>query len=185
MSLAPTIAALLAPGQLGCTIGPVAGLPPSFHPPPIAIDDERTRGGGPVRADFFGHTERLPFHDHALDYLVAAHGLERAADRAAALAECHRVVRPGGLVILIVAAASIRPPVLQALLQPASAQAARWEIARWIESARDTLAALRVHKGWLARAQAEAFRVRAHGHPRAVLRDDAQSFAEWAANSRG
>jgi hypothetical protein len=47
------------------------------------------------------------------------------------------------------------------------------------------LAILRVYKGWRARADAEVFRLRTHGHRYAVIRDDAQSFAEWAAQARG
>ena len=47
------------------------------------------------------------------------------------------------------------------------------------------LAVLRVHKGWRARADAEAFRLRTQGDWRAVLRDDARPFAEWQASTPG
>jgi hypothetical protein len=40
-----------------------------------------------------------------------------------------------------------------------------------------------VDKGWRARADAEMFRLRTHGKPKAALRDDAQPFAEWAAKA--
>ena len=43
------------------------------------------------------------------------------------------------------------------------------------------LAVLRVDKGWRARAEAEIFRLRTRGDPRAALREDAQPFAEWSA----
>jgi SAM-dependent methyltransferase len=45
------------------------------------------------------------------------------------------------------------------------------------------LAILRVDKGWRARADAEIFRLRTRGDPRAMLRDDAQPFAEWSGTS--
>ena len=47
------------------------------------------------------------------------------------------------------------------------------------------LAVLRVSKGWLARAEAEAFRHRAAGDPRAGLRADAEPFAAWSARTPG
>ena len=47
------------------------------------------------------------------------------------------------------------------------------------------LAVLRVEKGWLGRAQAEAFRIRTGGDPRAALREDAEPFADWAARTNG
>lgn len=184
MSLAQKIAPWIGSGQLGCEIGASLGL--KLDPAPIRVDDRKTRRGAAVQADFHGHVGHLPFHDHALDYVVATHALECAPDPAAALAECYRVVRPGGSVCLIVAAADIRPAVLREQLLPPPAEQPRllWEVAAWAEEKADTLAILRVHKGWLARAQAEVFRLRSNGHPRAALRDDAQSFAEWAANQK-
>ena len=47
------------------------------------------------------------------------------------------------------------------------------------------LAVLRVEKGWLGRAQAEAFRIRTGGDPRSALREDAEPFADWAARTNG
>lgn len=47
------------------------------------------------------------------------------------------------------------------------------------------LAVLRVEKGWLARARAEAFRIREGDHPAAALRPEAERFAEWAARTEG
>lgn len=47
------------------------------------------------------------------------------------------------------------------------------------------LAILRAHQGWLARARAEAFRLRTDGDPRAALRPDAEPFAVWAARTSG
>lgn len=47
------------------------------------------------------------------------------------------------------------------------------------------LAVLRVHKGWRARADADAFRLRTAGDPRAVLLPTAEPFAAWAARTTG
>jgi hypothetical protein len=62
-----------------------------------------------------------------------------------------------------------------------------WEIVDFaenfpVDTPNGVLAVLRVHKGWRARADAAVFRLRTAGEPRAVLRHDAQPFAEWAAN---
>ena len=184
MSLGEKIAALLGPGMVGADLG--AGLPtlPRLDPPPFRVDWLKAREGAPNRADFHGLPDRLPFHDHALDYLVADRVLDHVADSAAAAAEWYRVVRPGGLVCVV---AALRPALLRTLLthQPDSRPRLHWEITGISETPRATLAVLRVHKGWLARAQAEVFHLRANGHPRAALRDGAQSFAEWAANTPG
>lgn len=65
-----------------------------------------------------------------------------------------------------------------------------WELLDLVDGfPRDTpsgvLAVLRVHHGWLARAQAEAFRIRTGDDPRAALRPDAEPFAAWAARTAG
>ena len=44
--------------------------------------------------------EELPFPDESFDVVTAWHVLEHVADAARALAEWHRVVRPGGLLVL-------------------------------------------------------------------------------------
>lgn len=47
------------------------------------------------------------------------------------------------------------------------------------------LAVVRVHKGWRARADAAAFRLRTGGDRQAVLRAEAEPFGEWAARTPG
>jgi hypothetical protein len=66
----------------------------------------------------------------------------------------------------------------------------RWELVDFAENfpaacPNGLLAVLRVHKGWLARAEADAFRLRTAGDPRAALRPDAESFAAWSARTPG
>src|SRR3954471_6665984 len=66
-----------------------------------ALDDEvlhdaRVRS---VLADLDGG-DALPFADAALDRVVSLNVAEHLADPAAHLLECHRVLRPGGLLVL-------------------------------------------------------------------------------------
>jgi len=104
MTHAEKIARWLPPrtGLLGCEIGagasPVLGLDPA----PIYVDCFKTFGAAPNVADYYGHAGALPFHDHTLDYVVASHVLEHVANPVAALAEWVRVVRPGGLLYVVV-----------------------------------------------------------------------------------
>lgn len=58
------------------------------------LNDERVR---PVMADL---DEPLPFADATLDRVVSANVAEHLADPRAHVADCHRVLRPGGLLVL-------------------------------------------------------------------------------------
>jgi SAM-dependent methyltransferase len=65
-----------------------------------------------------------------------------------------------------------------------------WEIVDFaghfpVNTPNGILAVLRVKKNWRARIDAELFRLRRGGNSRAVLRTDAQPFAEWAARTEG
>lgn len=86
-------------GAIGVEIGawksPVPGLSP------IYVDRFAEFGGEPCRADFQGDATALPFHDHSLDYVVTSHVLEHVANPIAALAEWCRVLRPGGIIYLL------------------------------------------------------------------------------------
>lgn len=286
-------------GKIGAEIGaggkPVRGL----NPPAIQIDCFKSFGTDTCTADFYGHACALPFHDHTLDYVIASHVLEHVANPVAALHEWYRVVRPGGIIYLVVpnrlsafdhtrelttvahmlndfvrgttardashidefvfgvdwaryspttppdeiparqaelargmheaiardedinihfhtfepsnvrefletlAANSSTREHAQAALTSSNAadrEAAspaaipiprfNWEIVDLVDgfpaqSPNGVLAILRVHKGWRARADAEAFRLRTHNDPRAVLRDDALPFTTWTARTRG
>jgi hypothetical protein len=104
MTHAEKIARWLPPrtGLLGCEIGAGASPIPGLDPAPIYVDCFKTFGAAPNVADYYGHAGALPFHDHSLDYVVASHVLEHVANPVAALAEWVRVVRPGGLLYVIV-----------------------------------------------------------------------------------
>src|SRR6185503_5259726 len=96
------IAHWIGAGKVGTEIGPGATPVPGLEPPPIYVDCFKEFGAAPNRADFYGHACALPFHDHSLDYVLASHVLEHVANPVAALAEWYRVVRPDGIIYLIV-----------------------------------------------------------------------------------
>lgn len=59
------------------------------------------RGPGPGRLGFAaGDAMRLPFRDAAFDAVTISFGLRNVADPGAALAEMHRVTRPGGRLVV-------------------------------------------------------------------------------------
>ena len=274
---AAKIAQWIGTGKLGAEVGAGGKPVPGVQPPPIQVDCFKSFGADICTADYFGHACRLPFRDHALDYLLASHVLEHVANPVAALAEWYRVVRPGGIIYLVVPnrrAAWDRtrelttvehmladfandttpldtthidefathvdwslfdpstPPeqvpakraelargmhhavsrgdeinihfhtfepanlreLLETLAQPNSSlpQLPRlnWEIVDFVDgfpasSPNGVLAILRVHKGWRARADAEALRLRLRSDARAILRPDAEPFATWAARTSG
>ena len=292
------IAQWIGTGKVGTEIGPGASPVPGLNPVPIYVDCFKTFAAAPCRADYYGHACALPFHDHSLDYVLASHVLEHVANPVRALAEWYRVVRPGGIIYLIVPdrrttwehARSLttvdhmlddyvrgttavdpthidefvfqadwslfspdtpvdevpvkqqelartmhwavehdeeinihfhtfEPSNVQELLErlrrgpmvgigpnapeqmhgpgessgngiPVSAAIRRfnWEVVDFCErfpaqTPNGVLAILRVDKGWRARAEAEVFRLRTRGDPRAMLREDAQPFADWSARS--
>ena len=96
------VAQWIGPGKTGAEIGPGASPVPGLEPRPIYVDCFKSFGAAPNLADYYGHAGALPFHDHSLDYVVASHVLEHVANPIAALAEWHRVIRPGGLIYLVV-----------------------------------------------------------------------------------
>lgn len=274
------LAHVLPPGTglVGCEIGAGGKPVPGLEPPAIQVDCFKAFGADTCIADYYGHACGLPFHDHALDYVIASHVLEHVANPVAALHEWYRVVRPGGIIYLVVPnrlstwdrpreltpvahlledfrqdvtardathidefahgldwslfspdtpadevpakraelARGLHETVargddinihfhtfepsnlrqlLETLARPSGADEpprprVNWEILDIVDgfpaaSPNGILAILRVHKGWLARAAADAFRLRTQGESAAVLRDDAQPFAAWAARTTG
>jgi SAM-dependent methyltransferase len=259
-------------GKIGAEIGAGDAPLPGLNPRPIYVDCFKSFGTMACAADYYGHATSLPFHDHALDYVIASHVLEHVANPIAALEEWYRVVRPGGIIYLIVPnrratwdrnrplttvehmqddfVARTTPadathiddfvndvvwpewcPTIPADEVPAKkvevagilhGSVARgeginlhfhtfepvnvrglieglttWPVRRFkwelldltdgfpAKNPNGVLAVIRVLKGWRARGDADAFRLRTLNDPRAVLRDDAQPFAEWAARTPG
>lgn len=84
--------------EIGAGVAPLPGLSPA----PVYVDCFKAFGADANRADFYGHACALPFHDSSLDYVLASHVLEHVANPVAALAEWYRVLRPGGIIYLVV-----------------------------------------------------------------------------------
>jgi SAM-dependent methyltransferase len=91
---------IVAPGKIGVEIGafkwPVPGIKPFY------VDCFTSFGHEDVTADYYGHACFLPFRDNSLDYVVNCHVLEHVANPVAALAEWYRVLRPGGIIYMVV-----------------------------------------------------------------------------------
>lgn len=92
----------IEPGSVGVEIGPGHEPIPGFVPAPLYVDCFKEFGYVPCRADYYGHACALPFHSNTLDYVASSHVLEHVANPVAALAEWYRVLRPGGLIYLVV-----------------------------------------------------------------------------------
>jgi SAM-dependent methyltransferase len=266
------IAQWIGAGKTGTEIGAGSQPVPGIEPRPIYVDCFKEFGTMSCVADFYGHACALPFHDNSLDYVITSHVLEHVANPVAALAEWYRVLKPGGIIYLLVpdrrvtwdrqrALTSVEhmlddfvagtttadpthideflndvnwaewcpyipaaevpekkkevahllhataergeeinihfhtfePSNLRGLLETLTTWPVRrfnWEILDFADhfpegNPNGVLAVLRVHKGWRARGDADAFRLRTGGDPRAVVRDDAVPFAEWAAQTSG
>jgi ubiquinone/menaquinone biosynthesis C-methylase UbiE len=73
----------------------------AFRPPPAArwiVADIDRANGAHVGAD----VQALPFRDAAFDAIKATELLEHVPDVPRALAECRRVLRPGGHLVITV-----------------------------------------------------------------------------------
>jgi SAM-dependent methyltransferase len=92
----------IGPGKIGTEIGAGSAPVPGLEPPPIYVDCFKEFGSMTCVADYYGHACALPFHDNTLDYVIASHVLEHVANPVAALAEWYRVLRPGGIIYLLV-----------------------------------------------------------------------------------
>ena len=82
--------------EIGAHTNPVAGLFPFYTDAVVDF------AGAAGRVDFLSDARALPLPDNTLDYLVSSHVLEHLPDPLAALHEWHRVLRPGGLLYLVV-----------------------------------------------------------------------------------
>jgi SAM-dependent methyltransferase len=96
------IARWIGRGKIGVEIGAFKSPVPGLVPPPFYVDCFKEFGFEPVHADYYGHATSLPFRDNSLDYVVTSHVLEHVANPIAALAEWYRVLRPGGIIYLLV-----------------------------------------------------------------------------------
>jgi SAM-dependent methyltransferase len=88
-----------APG-IGVEIGAFKTPLPLIKP--FYVDRFKEFAGEPCLADFLGDATSLPFRDNSLDYVVTSHVLEHVANPVGALAEWYRVLRPNGIIYLVV-----------------------------------------------------------------------------------
>jgi ubiquinone/menaquinone biosynthesis C-methylase UbiE len=99
----------LTVGDLGCGTGQVSELIAPHVAKVIAVDGStdmvqaaRKRLKGLNHVDIRrGHMEALPIDDHQLDAAIVALVLHHAPDPARAIAEMHRVLKPGGRVLIV------------------------------------------------------------------------------------
>src|SRR5688500_1257132 len=137
------------------------------------------------------HGEEINIHFHTFEPSNLRELLERLSRGSARVPNADGHEPLGKLGVLSVsngqaqALPADNPAAGQVVPAPLVLQRFNWEIvdfcARFPSGAPNgVLAILRVDKGWRARAEAEMFRLRTRGDPRAVLRDDAQPFAEWS-----
>ncbi len=96
------VARWIGGGKIGVEIGAFKSPVPGLHPPPFYVDYFREFGREQVHADYYGEACNLPFRDNSLDYVVTSHVLEHVGNPIAALAEWCRVLRPGGIIYLVV-----------------------------------------------------------------------------------
>lgn len=266
------VAQWIGPGKVGTEIG-AGKLPiPGLSPPPFYVDCFKEFDGEPCGADYYGHAAALPFHSNSLDYVVSSHVLEHVANPLAALAEWYRVLRPGGIIYLVVPdrrhtwdhtraltsvshmledfihgttpsdathidefvydsdwsrfspatdpaeraerqaelAGGMRYAVERGeainihfhTFEPATVvqlcevlrrrphQRIRWEVVDQVErfprsNPNGILTVVRAGKGWRDRADADWFRLRTAGDPRAAVRADAVAFADFSRDCPG
>ena len=89
-------------GKIGVEIGALKTPVPGLRPPPFYVDRFAEFSTEKVHADYYGDACSLPFRDNSLDYVVCSNVLEHVANPVAALAEWQRVLRPGGIIYLVV-----------------------------------------------------------------------------------
>jgi ubiquinone/menaquinone biosynthesis C-methylase UbiE len=70
-------------------------------PAPAMVDAAVARGGDPRVRFSAGVAERLPHPDGAFDLVVSTTSFDHWADQPAGLAECARVLAPGGRLVLV------------------------------------------------------------------------------------
>lgn len=85
---------------LGVEIG--AHVLPVPQVTPIYVDRVRTYVGDACKIDVQADGGALPFPDGSIDYVCSSHVLEHLPNPIAGLLEWHRVLRPGGLLYLVV-----------------------------------------------------------------------------------
>jgi len=84
----------------GVEIGAFKTPIPGIHP--IYVDKFSVYANERCLADFRGEATALPFKDNSLAYVVSSHVLEHVANPIKALIEWNRVLRPDGIMYIVV-----------------------------------------------------------------------------------
>jgi SAM-dependent methyltransferase len=82
--------------EIGALTQPIEGIQP------IYVDKFPVFAGERCLADYYGDAYALPFHANSLDYVASSHVLEHTANPVKAICEWYRVLRPGGIIYLVV-----------------------------------------------------------------------------------
>lgn len=82
--------------EIGAFKTPIDGIQP------IYVDKFHEFAGERCLADFYGEACSLPFHSNSLDYVASSHVLEHVSNPIKAICEWYRVLRPGGIMYVVV-----------------------------------------------------------------------------------
>lgn len=82
--------------EIGAFKTPIDGIKP------IYVDKFHEFAGERCLADFYGEACSLPFHNNSLDYVASSHVLEHVSNPIKAICEWYRVLRPGGIMYVVV-----------------------------------------------------------------------------------
>jgi ubiquinone/menaquinone biosynthesis C-methylase UbiE len=82
-----------------------------LSPEMLALAETRAKETGRILGLIRGYAQDLPFADRSFDTVVATYGLCSVRDDAGAISEMHRVLRPGGRLILVDHIRSSVPPI--------------------------------------------------------------------------
>jgi SAM-dependent methyltransferase len=82
--------------EIGAFKTPIDGITP------IYVDKFPEFAGERCLADYYGEACSLPFYSNSLDYVASSHVLEHVANPVQAICEWYRVLRPGGIMYVVV-----------------------------------------------------------------------------------
>jgi len=82
--------------EIGAFKTPIEGIKPFY------VDKFHEFAGERCLADVYSEPVHLPFYSSSLDYVAASHVIEHIANPVAAICEWYRVLRPGGIMYMVV-----------------------------------------------------------------------------------
>lgn len=82
--------------EIGAHTDPIRGIKPLY------VDRFAEFAGAPCLVNVISEAAALPFEGRSLDYVASSHLLEHLANPILALVEWYRVVKPGGIIYMVV-----------------------------------------------------------------------------------